>query len=799
MLQIIKIISFFVLLIGSLASSAYYLVMQIEDKFTEHQEVTLNTILSTTTLGLVNWKKQVVGEFNMWLNSPVVSDFVANDFRTNIDAWLNSMESYTSASSIYFSNTSGVIVASSDEITGQYIDNDIRESLVGLDIGDYKFRLNKGRNNNGYSYLMSFPLLSFDYEVLGYAHFELDLKKEFSKILDSAKFAQTGRVLAIGIDGAILTGTYGEFGLYKPPRYTISGGDIQLINRNGSDWVELFQWVEELNCWLLIEGEHAELYSVFRYIRNLIVIFTFIVILVFSFNYLQFIYFNNKSEKNNLIYRSSFFDSSDIRFVFSPSGIGVDWSRTSEKVFNINKKKGISISNLGVSKISDGFSKLRATNRTQLFNVKIKGRIYSGSLKTLKKKQNEYILLECKDITRQAEYAKEMKAKEERLRTTMQATNQGYFDLNFENKTEYFDVSLVEMLGYPNNTTVDRSVLDSLVHPDDFNRLVEMNTKIFEVSVNQLLTCEVRMRTKNNEWRYILIKAKAVVRDEKGRAKRIVGVHTDVTLRKNAQIQLELERESVSILNEELKKSAKIKDDFIATMSHELRTPLNSIISLSDLLLDDGYGEVLSENQRNHLEVIERSGQHLLEIINDILDISKVTSGKMELHYEEINFDDVMHAILEMVKTLADKKQVEVSYQNAMNVDRILVDQQRFKQVMINLLTNAIKFTDEHKSVGVNCSNTTSNIKIEVWDEGIGMSQEGIKKLFKPFVQLDSEHTRSQQGTGLGLSLVKNMVELHSGSVSVQSEEGKGSVFTIVLPLKVPQEKLVEHNKPVFI
>ena len=799
MLQIIKIISFFVLLIGSLASSAYYLVMQIEDKFTEHQEVTLNTILSTTTLGLVNWKKQVVGEFNMWLNSPVVSDFVANDFRTNIDAWLNSMESYTSASSIYFSNTSGVIVASSDEITGQYIDNDIRESLVGLDIGDYKFRLNKGRNNNGYSYLMSFPLLSFDYEVLGYAHFELDLKKEFSKILDSAKFAKTGGVLAIGIDGAILTGTYGEFGLYKPPRYTISGGDIQLINRNGSDWVELFQWVEELNCWLLIEGEHAELYSVFRYIRNLIVIFTFIVILVFSFNYLQFIYFNNKSEKNNLIYRSSFFDSSDIRFVFSPSGIGVDWSRTSEKVFNINKKKGISISNLGVSKISDGFSKLRATNRTQLFNVKIKGRIYSGSLKTLKKKQNEYILLECKDITRQAEYAKEMKAKEERLRTTMQATNQGYFDLNFENKTEYFDVSLVEMLGYPNNTTVDRSVLDSLVHPDDFNRLVEMNTKIFEVSVNQLLTCEVRMRTKNNEWRYILIKAKAVVRDEKGRAKRIVGVHTDVTLRKNAQIQLELERESVSILNEELKKSAKIKDDFIATMSHELRTPLNSIISLSDLLLDDGYGEVLSENQRNHLEVIERSGQHLLEIINDILDISKVTSGKMELHYEEINFDDVMHAILEMVKTLADKKQVEVSYQNAMNVDRILVDQQRFKQVMINLLTNAIKFTDEHKSVGVNCSNTTSNIKIEVWDEGIGMSQEGIKKLFKPFVQLDSEHTRSQQGTGLGLSLVKNMIELHSGSVSVQSEEGKGSVFTIVLPLKVPQEKLVEHNKPVFI
>lgn len=799
MLQIIKIISFFVLLIGSLVSSAYYLVMQIEDKFTEHQEVTLNTILSTTTLGLVNWKKQVVGEFNMWLNSPVVSDFVANDFRTNIDAWLNSMESYTSASSIYFSNTSGVIVASSDEITGQYIDNDIRESLVGLDIGDYKFRLNKGRNNNGYSYLMSFPLLSFDYEVLGYAHFELDLKKEFSKILDSAKFAKTGGVLAIGIDGAILTGTYGEFGLYKPPRYTISGGDIQLINRNGSDWVELFQWVEELNCWLLIEGEHAELYSVFRYIRNLIVVFTFIVILVFSFNYLQFIYFNNKSEKNNLIYRSSFFDSSDIRFVFSPSGIGVDWSRTSEKVFNINKKKGISISNLGVSKISDGFSKLRSTNRTQLFNVKIKGRIYSGSLKTLKKKQNEYILLECKDITRQAEYAKEMKAKEERLRTTMQATNQGYFDLNFENKTEYFDVSLVEMLGYPNNTTVDRSVLDSLVHPDDFNRLVEMNTKIFEVSVNQLLTCEVRMRTKNNEWRYILIKAKAVVRDEKGRAKRIVGVHTDVTLRKNAQIQLELERESVSILNEELKKSAKIKDDFIATMSHELRTPLNSIISLSDLLLDDGYGEVLSENQRNHLEVIERSGQHLLEIINDILDISKVTSGKMELHYEEINFDDVMHAILEMVKTLADKKQVEVSYQNAMNVDRILVDQQRFKQVMINLLTNAIKFTDEHKSVGVNCSNTTSNIKIEVWDEGIGMSQEGIKKLFKPFVQLDSEHTRSQQGTGLGLSLVKNMIELHSGSVSVQSEEGKGSVFTIVLPLKVPQEKLVEHNKPVFI
>lgn len=799
MLKLLKRLVFFVLLIGSLVASTYYLLAQIESKFTEHQQVTMETILATTTLGLKNWKKQVVGEFNMWLNSPVVTDFVDKEFRGNIDQWLSSIASYTSANTIYFSNITGVVVASSSDLTGTYIDNDIRKSLDGLDVGDFKYRLVKSSDANNYSFLFSFPLVNFDYEVIGFSHFELNLKQGFSDILESARFGETGKVLAIGLDTAVLNGNYAEFGLYKPPRYKISGGTVNIVDKNGDDWVQIYQWFDGLGCWILIEGKYSELYAVFGFIRQLIIIFSLIVLCVFSFTFLQFIYFSNKASKTNLIYRSSFFDSSDIRLVLEPSGQVVDWSSTAESVFSIKRKKGMSITTLGSRKIIDNFNKAVSTHRTQLFNSKIKGKIYSGSIKILRKNQTEYILVECKDITRQAEYAKSMKDKEERLRTTMQATNQGYFDLNFETKSEYFDVSLVEMLGYPSNTNVDRGVLDSLVHSDDFNQLVEMNTKIFEVSDDKLLTCEVRMRTKTNEWRYILIKTKAVARDEAGRAKRIVGVHTDVTLRKQAQLQLEKERKSVLLLNEELKKSAKIKDHFIATMSHELRTPLNSIISLSDLLLDDGYGEILSDNQRNHLQVIERSGQHLLEIINDILDISKVTSGKMELHYTEIDFDKTMNATLDMVKSLADKKSVNIEYQNAMNVNAVLVDEKRFKQVIINLLTNAIKFTGENKSVGVNCSNTSSHIKLDIWDEGVGISQGDIDKLFKPFVQLDSEHTRTQEGTGLGLSLVKNMVELHAGTVSVQSEEGKGSTFTIVLPLKVPKEKLVEKNKPVFI
>lgn len=797
MYRIIKAVFFFIILSGALITSTYYLIAAIKSKFTDHQQVTMETILATTSLGLSNWKKQVVGEFNMWLNSPVVSEFTNSDFSESIDAWLNNMTPYTSASSIYFSDLSGVIVASSSDMTGQYIDNAIRVSLTDLDIGDYRFKLIVSRDSTHYTLLFSLPLILDDYDIKGYAHFELDLTKEFSDILESAHFGETGKVLAIGSDTSILNGTYGELGLYVPPKNKKSEGKIKILIKDGEQWASLYKWFEPLNCWLLIKVKYSEIYSIFQFIERLIVAFSLIVFLVFCFTFFQFFYFNRKSEKNNLIYKTSFFESSDIRMVLLRSGKLVDWSLAAQDILSLERNRDISIKDIGVRNIFENFNKTIITDQKQSFNVKIKDKVYSGNIGILKSKAYEYILIECRDITRQADYARKMKDKEERLTTTMQATNQGYFDLNFEANTEYFDSSLIEMLGFSGKVKVDRGVLDSLVHPDDFNTLVEMNTKIFESKSDDLISYEVRMRTKNNKWRYILIKSKAVSRDSLGRAKRIVGVHTDVTPIKQAQIQLEKEKRSVLVLNEELQKAAKVKDTFIATMSHELRTPLNSIISFSELMLSSEHDN-LTDKQNEHIKVIERSARHLLAIINDILDLSQVNTGKMILHYSQANFEFVMESVLSMVASLADEKEISLKFDNQLDVDDIFIDVKRFKQIMINLLSNAIKFTGKGRVVGVNCRNTDSSVIIDVWDQGIGISEENMKKLFSPFVQIDSELSRNQEGTGLGLSLVKNMVELHKGTIKVKSKEGEGSTFTVVLPLKRSNEEMKPKGNGVF-
>jgi signal transduction histidine kinase len=233
-------------------------------------------------------------------------------------------------------------------------------------------------------------------------------------------------------------------------------------------------------------------------------------------------------------------------------------------------------------------------------------------------------------------------------------------------------------------------------------------------------------------------------------------------------------------------------------MSHELRTPLNSIISLSDVMLGND-NKNLNDKQYQYLQVIQRSGVHLLDLINDILDISKINAGQMTLNMSSVSVDKTIKRAIEMVDSLADKKSIKVKYANAMNTDDVAMDEKRFKQILLNLLSNAIKFTENGKSVGVNCSNTSSQFRVEIWDEGIGVSNENLDKLFQPFIQVDSELSRSQDGTGLGLSLVKNMTELHGGTIEVNSKEGVGSTFTVTFPITILKQVPPQAGGAVFI
>lgn len=252
-------------------------------------------------------------------------------------------------------------------------------------------------------------------------------------------------------------------------------------------------------------------------------------------------------------------------------------------------------------------------------------------------------------------------------------------------------------------------------------------------------------------------------------------------LHKRSLWEMEEKRKALEdkILAESLNRA---KSEFLANMSHELRTPLNSIIGFSDLLLIGSSGE-LNDKQTRYARNISNSGKDLLNIINDILDLSKIEAGKMILNYEDVSLKQTIDEIVKTLAPLSSKKDQSLETSHIGDVV-IQADKGKLKQILLNLIGNAIKFTPSGGSINISSYLKDEMANIQIKDTGIGISPEDQKKLFEPFKQLDSNLSREHTGTGLGLSLVKKLVELHNGTVSVESETEKGSTFTVSLPIK---------------
>ncbi|MBI5964404.1 MAG: PAS domain S-box protein [Chloroflexi bacterium] len=233
----------------------------------------------------------------------------------------------------------------------------------------------------------------------------------------------------------------------------------------------------------------------------------------------------------------------------------------------------------------------------------------------------------------------------------------------------------------------------------------------------------------------------------------------------------------------ELVHANRAKDEFLANMSHELRTPLNGILGFSETLLAGVRGPI-NEKQEQALQMIQSSGEHLLGLINDILDVSKIESGKFEIHPETIEVNEICQASLVFIKHLAEKKSITVEYSSSPAASTILADPKRLKQILVNLLNNAVKFTPENGTIKLTVRDQAKEglMRFSISDTGIGITPENLQRLFKPFVQVDSSLSRQNEGTGLGLTLVKKLVEMHGGSVDVESEVGAGSQFSFTLP-----------------
>ena len=236
-------------------------------------------------------------------------------------------------------------------------------------------------------------------------------------------------------------------------------------------------------------------------------------------------------------------------------------------------------------------------------------------------------------------------------------------------------------------------------------------------------------------------------------------------------------------LYQELETASRHKSEFLANMSHELRTPLNAVIGFSDVLSEQMFGE-LNAKQLEYLDDIRSSGRHLLALINDILDLSKVEAGRMELVLTHFSLPEAIESGMTMVRERAARQGIELALKVDLQQDVIEADERKIKQVLFNLLSNAVKFTPPGGHVTVTARDDADNVEISVRDSGIGIDKEDQVRIFEAFQQAERGPARAQEGTGLGLGLARRFVELHGGTISVESEPGQGSTFTVRLPTR---------------
>jgi signal transduction histidine kinase len=223
------------------------------------------------------------------------------------------------------------------------------------------------------------------------------------------------------------------------------------------------------------------------------------------------------------------------------------------------------------------------------------------------------------------------------------------------------------------------------------------------------------------------------------------------------------------------------KSEFLANMSHELRTPLNAIIGFSEVLLQRMFGE-LNPKQDEYLQDVLSSGRHLLSLINDILDLSKVEAGRMELELARFDLPQAMQDTLVLVRERAARHGIDLHLEVDGGVGEIVADERKIKQVMLNLLSNAVKFTPEGGRVDVRTVPTDGGVEVSVADTGIGIAPENQELIFEEFRQVGGDYAHKREGTGLGLTLARRFVELHGGRIWVKSQPGQGSTFTFSIP-----------------
>ena len=387
---------------------------------------------------------------------------------------------------------------------------------------------------------------------------------------------------------------------------------------------------------------------------------------------------------------------------------------------------------------------------------------------------------------------------EERLAFAVDGAGDGVWDWDLHSNSMKFSKLYMEMLGYFEDElphTVDTWLAS--VHPDDIERAQEKLQKYMDGS-DIAYSVEIRLRCKDESYKWILCRGTIVSRDIDNKPLRMIGIHSDITTQKESEIGLVNAREDAENAN-------RAKSQFLSSMSHELRTPMNAIMGFGQLLtMDKDSG--LTETQTDFATEIVKAGKHLLELINEILDLSRIEAGRIDLSIETVGLGEVVAESLQLIMPLAQKRGIEIHINqnnNDVELDKlqdqlswVRADRSRLRQVLLNLLSNAVKYNRENGKITLACHHSEDNMmRVSITDTGIGIAQEDQTRLFTAFNRLNADDT-DVEGTGIGLVITKNIVELMGGNIGVDSRHDEGSTFWFNLPTDREQLPVIKEDTP---
>lgn len=371
---------------------------------------------------------------------------------------------------------------------------------------------------------------------------------------------------------------------------------------------------------------------------------------------------------------------------------------------------------------------------------------------------------------------------EQQFNAAMDGAKLGLWEWDMATNVVEYSERWMEMLGY----TVDEwptsfDTFAQLTHPDDLQAVMKQVNDYLSGDSQEFML-EIRLKAKSGDYHWVLTSGKIARRDDSGKPTHMVGIHLDIHPRKKAEQDREelFKKETAARL--EALDAVRLKDLFLATMSHELRTPLNAMIGYQHLMLFSGE---LNDDNTHMAERSIANSQRLLNLINNILDISRMATGGLKIVPVKMSPKTLAEQTGMDMQVLAKDKGLNLTVATAPDLpETIIHDEERIGQIIINLVNNAIKFTDKG-NVHLRMTCAKEQLVIEVEDTGIGIPATQKHVIFDDFVQVDGTSTRKQQGAGLGLSIVRRLALLMQGSVTVESELGKGSTFTVTLPLNL--------------